>query len=109
MAQAARPLIASVGAGRMGRGIAHAFAYAGHEVHLLDIISGSEQRVLEGHTDYIHDVTFNPAGDRHAVVANDAHGCVTPNQNRLGHRVDRNSAGRALGVAGGAVPGPAHR
>ena len=37
MAPAARPLIASVGAGRMGRGIAHAFAYAGHEVHLLDI------------------------------------------------------------------------
>jgi 3-hydroxybutyryl-CoA dehydrogenase len=37
MPDATRPLIASVGAGRMGRGIAHAFAYAGHEVHLLDI------------------------------------------------------------------------
>ena len=31
-----RPIIAAVGAGRMGRGIAHAFAYAGHEVRLLD-------------------------------------------------------------------------
>jgi len=30
-------LIASIGAGRMGRGIAHAFAYAGHEVVLVDI------------------------------------------------------------------------
>ena len=30
------PLIASLGAGRMGRGIAHAFAYAGHEVLLID-------------------------------------------------------------------------
>ena len=37
MPHGARSVIASVGAGRMGRGIAHAFAYAGHEVHLLDI------------------------------------------------------------------------
>lgn len=34
----ARPaVIALLGAGRMGRGIAHAFAYAGHEVLLVDI------------------------------------------------------------------------
>ncbi len=33
----ARPaVIASLGAGRMGRGIAHAFAYAGHKVLLVD-------------------------------------------------------------------------
>lgn len=31
-----RSVIAAVGAGRMGRGMAHAFAYAGHEVRLLD-------------------------------------------------------------------------
>lgn len=31
-----RIVVASVGAGRMGRGIAHAFAYAGHPVRLLD-------------------------------------------------------------------------
>ena len=31
------PVVASLGAGRMGRGIAHAFAYAGHEVLLIDI------------------------------------------------------------------------
>ncbi|HET9619049.1 MAG TPA: 3-hydroxyacyl-CoA dehydrogenase NAD-binding domain-containing protein, partial [Pseudolabrys sp.] len=31
-----RPVIACVGAGRMGRGIAHAFAYAGHDVRLID-------------------------------------------------------------------------
>jgi 3-hydroxybutyryl-CoA dehydrogenase len=30
------PAVACVGAGRMGRGIAHAFAYAGHEVRLID-------------------------------------------------------------------------
>ncbi|TAK88598.1 MAG: 3-hydroxybutyryl-CoA dehydrogenase [Betaproteobacteria bacterium] len=30
------PIIGSLGAGRMGRGIAHAFAYAGHEVVLVD-------------------------------------------------------------------------
>ena len=32
----ARDVIASLGAGRMGRGIAVAFAYAGHRVHLVD-------------------------------------------------------------------------
>ena len=31
------PVIAALGAGRMGRGIAHAFAYAGHEVLLIDL------------------------------------------------------------------------
>lgn len=38
----ARPLIASMGAGRMGRGIAQVFAYAGYPVHLLDIKTRSE-------------------------------------------------------------------
>lgn len=33
----ARELIGALGAGRMGRGIAHAFAYAGHEVLLIDV------------------------------------------------------------------------
>jgi 3-hydroxybutyryl-CoA dehydrogenase len=31
------PIIAALGAGRMGRGIAHAFAYAGHEVLVVDL------------------------------------------------------------------------
>jgi 3-hydroxybutyryl-CoA dehydrogenase len=34
---AARPAIACLGAGRMGRGIAVAFAYAGHAVTMIDI------------------------------------------------------------------------
>jgi 3-hydroxybutyryl-CoA dehydrogenase len=33
----ARPVIACLGAGRMGRGIAVAFAYAGHDVTMVDI------------------------------------------------------------------------
>jgi 3-hydroxybutyryl-CoA dehydrogenase len=32
-----KAVIAALGAGRMGRGIAHAFAYAGHEVLLVDL------------------------------------------------------------------------
>lgn len=32
-----KPVIATVGAGRMGVGLAHVFAYAGHEVRLLDV------------------------------------------------------------------------
>ncbi|HEX3499697.1 MAG TPA: 3-hydroxybutyryl-CoA dehydrogenase [Stellaceae bacterium] len=31
------PLIAIAGAGRMGRGLAHAFAYTGHQVRLIDL------------------------------------------------------------------------
>jgi len=34
---AARPTIACLGAGRMGRGIAVAFPYAGHAVTMIDI------------------------------------------------------------------------
>ena len=34
---AARPAIACLGAGRMGRGIAVAFAYAGHDVTMIDV------------------------------------------------------------------------
>jgi 3-hydroxybutyryl-CoA dehydrogenase len=34
---AARPAIACLGAGRMGRGIAVAFAYAGHNVRMIDL------------------------------------------------------------------------
>jgi 3-hydroxybutyryl-CoA dehydrogenase len=34
---AALPAIATLGAGRMGRGIAHVFAYAGHRVTLIDV------------------------------------------------------------------------
>ena len=33
----ALPIVAALGPGRMGRGIAHAFAYAGHEVCLIDV------------------------------------------------------------------------
>jgi 3-hydroxybutyryl-CoA dehydrogenase len=37
MTVGAKPVIAAVGAGRMGRGIAQVFAYAGHDVSLIDI------------------------------------------------------------------------
>jgi 3-hydroxybutyryl-CoA dehydrogenase len=32
-----KPIVAAIGAGRMGRGLAHVFAYAGHDVRLLDV------------------------------------------------------------------------
>jgi 3-hydroxybutyryl-CoA dehydrogenase len=46
---AARPTIACLGAGRMGRGIAVAFAYAGHAVTLIDVKARSAEQfaVLE--------------------------------------------------------------
>ncbi|MBW8720110.1 MAG: 3-hydroxyacyl-CoA dehydrogenase, partial [Variovorax paradoxus] len=35
--RASLPRFAAVGAGRMGRGIAIAFAYAGHRISLVDL------------------------------------------------------------------------
>jgi 3-hydroxybutyryl-CoA dehydrogenase len=43
---ALRPIIACLGAGRMGRGIAVAFAYAGHTVTLIDVKPRSEEQFL---------------------------------------------------------------
>jgi 3-hydroxybutyryl-CoA dehydrogenase len=40
----ARPTIACLGAGRMGRGIAVAFAYAGHAVSMIDVKTRSEDQ-----------------------------------------------------------------
>jgi len=41
---AVRPRIACLGAGRMGRGIAVAFAYAGHAVTLIDVKARNDER-----------------------------------------------------------------
>ena len=41
---AARPLVACLGAGRMGRGIAVAFAYAGHAVTMIDVKARSAEQ-----------------------------------------------------------------
>lgn len=43
MVSGAAPVIACVGAGRMGRGIAHCFAYAGFEVRLVDAKHRSQE------------------------------------------------------------------
>ena len=40
-----RPAVACLGAGRMGRGIAVAFAYAGHDVTLIDVKARPAERV----------------------------------------------------------------
>ncbi|MES2193863.1 MAG: 3-hydroxybutyryl-CoA dehydrogenase [Pseudomonadota bacterium] len=40
----ARPIIACLGAGRMGRGIAVAFAYAGHAVIMIDVKARSSEQ-----------------------------------------------------------------
>src|ERR1700692_3835019 len=41
---AARPMVACLGAGRMGRGIAVAFAYAGHAVTMIDVKTRSAEQ-----------------------------------------------------------------
>jgi len=43
----ARPVIACLGAGRMGRGIAVAFAYAGHDVTMIDVKAGRSAEQFE--------------------------------------------------------------
>ena len=60
-----RDIIAAVGAGRMGRGIAVAFAFAGHEVRLLDLKPRSAdeaERVAQAARDEIRDTLQLLAG-----------------------------------------------
>ena len=46
MVAEAAPRFAAVGAGRMGRGIAIAFAYAGHRISLIDLRDRSDDAWL---------------------------------------------------------------
>jgi len=52
-----KPVIAVVGPGRMGRGIAHAFAYTGHAVRLLDVkprdVAASAAALAEAHGEIV--------------------------------------------------------
>ncbi len=52
-----RPAITCLGAGRMGRGIAVAFAYAGHDVIMIDVKSGrSAEQFAKLETDALDEV-----------------------------------------------------
>jgi 3-hydroxybutyryl-CoA dehydrogenase len=76
-----RPLrrIAALGAGRMGRGIAHAFAYAGHPVTLLDLkarpveATGALEREaraeIEGNLNLMAELGAMPAASISAIMA----------------------------------------
>jgi len=52
----ARPLVACLGAGRMGRGIAVAFAYAGHAVTMIDIKARSPEQFATLQADALGEV-----------------------------------------------------
>ncbi len=51
-----RQIIACIGAGRMGRGIAHAVAYGGHQIRLLDAKQRTSEEFEKFHTDTILEV-----------------------------------------------------
>lgn len=53
------PVIAALGAGRMGRGIAHAFAYAGHEVLLVDAKPRNETDAAKLGRDALEEIEAN--------------------------------------------------
>src|ERR1700704_1512353 len=53
---AARPAIACLGAGRMGRGIAVAFAYAGHSVTMIDVKVRSAEEFAKLEADALGEV-----------------------------------------------------
>ena len=55
----APPVIAALGAGRMGRGIALAFAYAGHETWLIDVKPRAADAVAALERDAQADITAN--------------------------------------------------
>jgi 3-hydroxybutyryl-CoA dehydrogenase len=76
-----RPLrrIAALGAGRMGRGIAHAFAYAGHPVTLLDLkarpteaadaLEREARAEIEGNLKLLAELGAMPAASIPAILA----------------------------------------
>src|SRR5450631_3920456 len=76
---AARPAIACLGAGRMGRGIAVAFAYAGHAVTMIDVKARSEEQFATLQSEALGEIERTLAslarfgllteGDAEAVVA----------------------------------------
>jgi len=51
-----RPAIACLGAGRMGRGIAVAFAYAGHRVTMIDVKARSNEQFAKLETEALGEV-----------------------------------------------------
>jgi 3-hydroxybutyryl-CoA dehydrogenase len=53
---AVRPMIACLGAGRMGRGIAVAFAYAGHAVTMIDIKARTPEQFVTLQTEALGEV-----------------------------------------------------
>lgn len=71
-------MIGVVGAGRMGRGIALAYAFAGHEVALVDLkprndeqwvtLQQQVQAELRGDLDFLASVALIPAGETEGVV-----------------------------------------
>lgn len=73
-----RPMIACLGAGRMGRGIAVAFAYAGHDVIMIDVKPRSPEQFAALRADALGEVSKTLAslarfglfdnGDAEAVV-----------------------------------------
>lgn len=52
-----REIIAAVGAGRMGRGIAVVFAYAGHDVHLVDVKDRPAEDVARLRQESVKEIT----------------------------------------------------
>ncbi|HEY5125998.1 MAG TPA: 3-hydroxybutyryl-CoA dehydrogenase [Bradyrhizobium sp.] len=85
---AVRPIIACLGAGRMGRGIAVAFAYAGHAVTMIDVKARSADQFATLEAEAIGEIHKTLAslarfglltdGDAEAVVARVS---VVPGQN----------------------------
>ena len=57
-----RPSVACLGAGRMGRGIAVAFAYAGHAVTMIDVKARSPEQFARLEADALDEISKTLAG-----------------------------------------------
>jgi 3-hydroxybutyryl-CoA dehydrogenase len=53
---AERPVVVCCGAGRMGRGIAHSFAYAGHAVRLIDSKPRGRERQIDFYDETLNEI-----------------------------------------------------
>jgi 3-hydroxybutyryl-CoA dehydrogenase len=79
MTSPARPAIACLGAGRMGRGIAVAFAYAGHAVAIVDFKARDAERFEKLSNEALGDIrkTFESLGRLNGLSAADIDTLVT--------------------------------
>ena len=101
---AMQPAIACLGAGRMGRGIAVAFAYAGHRVTMIDVKARSEEQFAKLETEAISEVEKTLASLARFNLLNEADAKAVIARVSVARSQDGNAALTDAGIVFEGVP-----